>query len=164
MGGGRNVRLRPEGRRRARLAGAAARGGLGALLVVLAAVAAIVLPQWKPGHRSRWGHWAAGRWLRAHARTADAVLDTRGWASFASNRPSYDYWHVRQALTDPYLAYIVVGADELSAASRRAATLRAVLAYAATPVAAFPDDQDGASIGVLVYRYQRPGSWEGLRP
>ena len=137
---------------------------LGALLVVLAAVAAIVLPQWKPGHRSRWGHWAAGCWLQAHARAADAVLDTRGWASFASNRPSYDYWHVRQALTDPYLAYIVVGADELSAASRRAATLRAVLAYAATPVAAFPDDKAGDSIGVLVYRYQRPCSWEGLRP
>jgi len=137
---------------------------LGALLVVLAAGAAIVLPQWKPGHRSRWGHWAAGCWLQAHARTPDAVLDTRGWASFASNRPSYDYWHVRQALTDPHLAYIVVGADELSALSRRAATLRAVLAYSATPVAAFPDDKDGTSIGVLVYRYQRPRSWEGLRP
>ena len=137
---------------------------LGALLVVVAAFAAIVLPQWKPGHRSRWGHWAAGCWLQAHARTPDAVLDTRGWASFASNRPSYDYWHVRQALTDPHLSYIVVGADELSAASRRAATLRAVLAYSATPVAAFPDDKEGASIGVLVYRYQRPRSWEGLCP
>ena len=123
---------------------------LGGVLVVLAVVTAIVMPQWKPGHRSRWGHWAAGCWLQAHARTPDAVLDTRGWASFVSNRPSYDYWHVRQALTDPYLAYIVVGADELSAASRRAATLRAVLAYSATPVAAFPDDRDGDE-------HRRPG-------
>ncbi len=137
---------------------------VGAFLVVVAAVTAIVLPQWKPGHRSRWGHWAAGCWLQAHARTPDAVLDTRGWASFASNRPSYDYWHVRQALTDPHLAFIVVGADELSAPSRRAATLRAILAYSATPVAAFPDDKEGESIGVLVYQYQRPHSWEGLRP
>jgi 4-amino-4-deoxy-L-arabinose transferase-like glycosyltransferase len=137
---------------------------LAGVLVMLAAISALVMPQWKPGHRSRWGHWAAGCWLQANARTPDAVLDTRGWASFASNRPSYDYWHVRQALTDPYLAYIVVGADELSAASRRAATLRAVLAYSATPVATFPDDRDGESIGVLVYRYRRPHSWEGLRP
>ena len=59
------------------------------------------------------------------------MLDTRGWAAFVSGRPSYDYWHVRQAFTDARLAYVVVGDDELRAASRRAATLRAVLAYAA---------------------------------
>ena len=96
--------------------------------------------------------------------TSRTTGSTRGWASFASNRASYDYWHVCQALTDPYLAYVVVGADELSASSRRAATLRAILAYAARPVAAFPDDKNGGAIGVLVYRYHRPDSWEGLRP
>ena len=137
---------------------------VGVTLVVLASLAAIAVPQWKPGHRSRWGHWAAGRWLREHAGPSEGVLDTRGWASFVSDRPGYDYWHVRQALTDPHLAYVVVGADELSAASRRAATLRAVLAYSASAVATFPNDQDGKGIGVLVYRYHRPDSWEGLRP
>jgi hypothetical protein len=133
-------------------------------LVLLMSLAALAAPHWKPGHHSRWGHWAAGRWLQEHATPSQAVLDTRGWASFVANRPSYDYWHVRQALTDPYLAYVVVGADELSAASRRAETLRAVLAYSANAVAAFPDDKEGKGIGVLVYRYQRPDSWEGLRP
>ena len=54
----------------------------------------------KAAHPSRWGHWAAGRWLAEHATPADAVLDTRGWAAFVSGRPGYDYWHVRQALTD----------------------------------------------------------------
>jgi hypothetical protein len=92
------------------------------------------------------------------------VLDTRGWAAFVSERPSYDYWHVRQAFTDAHLAYIVVGTDELNAPSRRAATLRAVLAYAARPVAEFPERRDGHIAGVRVYRYERPESWEGLRP
>src|SRR5262249_20780343 len=109
----------------------------GAAGVVVALLAAVLLPQAQPGHRRRWGHGAAGRWLAAHAGPAEAVLDTRGWAAFVADRPSYDYWHVRQALTDARLAYIVVGDDELSARSRRGATLRAVLAYAASPVAAF---------------------------
>ena len=141
------------------------RGGRAAgALVVVGILAAVVSPQWRPGHRSRWGQWAAGRWLRENARPSDAVLDTRGWASFVSDRRSYDYWHVRQALTDAKLAYVVVGSDELSAVSRRGATLRALLAYAATPVAAFPGEPDGKGVGVQVYRYQRPDSWEGIRP
>jgi hypothetical protein len=106
----------------------------------------------------------AGRWLAAHARASDAVLDTRGWAAFVSGRPSYDYWHVRQALTDARLAYIVVGADELAAASRRAATLRAILVYAALPVAEFSGPRGGRDDVVRVFRYRRPRSWEGLRP
>ena len=32
----------------------------------------------------------------------------------------YDYWHVRQALTDSHLSYIIVGLDELEARSARA--------------------------------------------
>jgi hypothetical protein len=137
---------------------------VGTAVVVLISLVVLAAPPWKPRHHSRWGHWAAGRWLQEHATPAQAILDTRGWASFVANRPSYDYWHVRQALTDPYLAYVVVGADELSAPSQRAETLRAVLAYSARAVAAFPDDRGGEGIGVLVYRYQRPDSWEGLRP
>ncbi|MDR3632617.1 MAG: glycosyltransferase family 39 protein [Isosphaeraceae bacterium] len=131
---------------------------------LLAAVAASALFQLKPSHPTRWGHWAAGRWLAAHARPADAVLDTRGWAAFVSGRSSYDYWHVRQAFTDDHLAYIVVGTDELEAESRRGATLRAVLAYAAEPVAAFPEIRGGEGTGVQVFYYRRPASWEGLRP
>lgn len=120
--------------------------------------------QVRPGHPSRWGHWAAGRWLRTHSAPGDAVLDTRGWGAFVSGRPSYDYWHVRQAFTDSRLAYIVVGTDELEASSRRGATLRAVLAYAATPCAEFPERPGDREVGVRVYRYRRPDSWEGLSP
>jgi hypothetical protein len=138
--------------------------GVGAALLTAGILAAVVLPQLRPGHRSRWGHWAAGHWLRENSRPTDAVLDTRGWAAFVSSRPNYDYWHVRQALTDPNLAYVVVGADELSATSKRAATLRALLAYSASPVAEFPDDEGGRAVGVRVFAYHRPDSWEGLRP
>ena len=131
---------------------------------LLAAIAAGTLFQLKPSHPTRWGHWAAGQWLLAHTKPSDAVLDTRGWAAFVSGRPSYDYWHVRQSLTDSHLGYIVVGADELEAESRRGATLRSVLAYAAEPAAAFPELRGGDGVGVRIFRYQRPASWEGLQP
>ncbi len=81
-------------------------------------VAASIVVQMQPSHLnhlSRSGHWAAGRWLAEHAGSGELVLDTRGWAKFVSGHPGYDYWHVRQALTDSHLAYIVVGLDELHA-------------------------------------------------
>jgi 4-amino-4-deoxy-L-arabinose transferase-like glycosyltransferase len=139
----------------------AKRVGLAALLVLIASGATL---QAKASHPSRWGHWAAGRWLAEHSAPSDAVLDTRGWASFVCERPSYDYWHVRQSFTDAHLAYIVVGRGELEAKSRRAETLNAVLAYAATPVAEFPERRNGGGGRVRIYRYRRPPSWEGLRP
>ena len=114
------------------------------------------------GHPSRWGHEAAGRWVAEHAEPGDAVLDTRGWAAFVSGVRSYDYWHVRQALTDSRLAFVVVGADELSATSRRAETLRALLTYAAEPAAAFPALEGDSGRDVWIYRYTPPGSWEGM--
>jgi hypothetical protein len=134
------------------------------LALLAAAVAAGVAFQLKPAHPSRWGHRQAGLWLAAHARPGEAVLDTRGWAAFVSGLPGYDYWHVRQAFTDARLSYVVVGDDELRAPSRRAATLRALLAYAARPVADFSERQGGREPGVWVYRFERPASWEGLMP
>jgi hypothetical protein len=113
-------------------------------------------------HLSRWGHWAAGRWLSAHASRGEEILDTRGWARFASGLPGYDYWHVRQALTDSHLSYILVGLDELKASSPRAETLRALLAYAATPLEEFPASPTDSTPAVRIYRFRRPASWEGF--
>jgi len=130
-----------------------------------ALVLASVVVQMQPNHLnhlSRSGHWAAGTWLAETARPDELVLDTRGWARFVSGQPGYDYWHVRQALTDSHLRYIVVGLDELQARSARAETLKALLAYSATPVREFralPGDPEG---GVRLYRFHRPNSWEGL--
>ena len=132
------------------------------IALLVAGVAAGVFFQVKRVHTSRWGHREAGRWLTSNADKSDAVLDTRGWAAFVSGLPAYDYWHVRQAFTDARLAYVVVGEDELKAPSRRAETLRAVLAYAAKPVAGFPEKKGGHEVGVWVYRYEKPESWEGL--
>jgi 4-amino-4-deoxy-L-arabinose transferase-like glycosyltransferase len=146
------------GTRKTRIAGIVA----GSLLV-----AASIVVQMQPNHLnhlSRWGHWAAGQWLTGHADSSELVLDTRGWARFVSDHPGYDYWHVRQALTDPHLSYIIVGMDELEAKSSRAKTLNALLAYAATPLKDFPAFPGDRTAGVRVYRFQRPGSWEGLVP
>ena len=131
-------------------------------LTVLAVVG--IALQAKAGHPSRWGHRAAGLWLADRAGPGDAVLDTRGWASFVRGIPGYDYWHVRQALSDQNLKYVVVGSDELKAKSRRAATLRAMLAHAGKPVASFSGRRDGRGAGVEVYEFEPPRSWEGITP
>ncbi|WP_152053254.1 ArnT family glycosyltransferase [Tautonia marina] len=130
-----------------------------ALALLLVGVVALQL---KPGHASRWGYQQAGQWLAQRAGPGDAVLDTRGWAAFVSDLRSYGPWHIRQALTDEKLAYIVISDDELTAESRRAETLAALLDYAAVPVAAFPERQGGDTIGVHVYRFAQPESWEGI--
>jgi hypothetical protein len=138
---------------------------LGAVGVLSLAALGSIEVQRRPTHRdhlSRWGHWAAGQWLSTHARPAELVLDTRGWARFVSGWPGYDYWHVRQALTDSHLSYIIVGLDELVAPSPRADTLNALLAYAATPLAEFPAFPGDQTAGVRLYRFHRPYSWEGL--
>lgn len=135
-----------------------------ALTALLALGFAIGVHAIKPGHPTRWGHLAAGRWLRDHAAPGEAVLDTRGWARFVADRPGYDYWHVRQALTDSKLAHVVVGADELEADSPRGATLRAILTHAAEPLAAFPSREGGRDDAVWIFRYRQPSTWEGLDP
>jgi hypothetical protein len=131
------------------------------------AVAASILVQMQPSHLnhlSRWGHWAAGRWLAGNAEPNELVLDTRGWARFVSGQPGYDYWHVRQALTDSHLSYVIVGLDELDARSSRAKTLKALLAYAASPLKEFPAFPGDRNAGVRLYRFHRPPTWEGLVP
>jgi hypothetical protein len=131
----------------------------------LAALAVLGIgAQVKAGHPSRWGYRAAGLWLADKAKPGDAVLDTRGWASFVRGIPGYDYWHVRQALSDQNLKYVVVGSDELKAKSRRAATLRAMLAHAGKPIASFSGRRDGRGSGVEVYEFDPPASWEGIAP
>ena len=139
-----------------------------AILAGCVTIAASIAVQMRPSHLnhlSRWGHWAAGRWLADHARPSRGGARHPGLGRVRlRTSPSYDYWHVRQALTDSHLAYVVVGHDELEAASPRATTLRAVLAYAADPGRRSSPSRTGeptpasgsiASTG--------PTSWEGLR-
>ena len=121
--------------------------------------------QLRPSHPTRWGHWAAGQWLAEHAGPGEVVLDTRGWARFVSGRAGYDYWHVRQALTDSHLAYVVVGHEELrreqpaGADARRAAGVRG---HAGRRISRrWSGERD---VGVRIYRFHRPDSWEGLIP
>jgi hypothetical protein len=133
--------------------------------VACALLAGSFIVQMQPSHLnhlSRFGHWAAGNWLASSASPHELVLDTRGWARFISGQGGYDYWHVRQALTDSHLSYIVVGLDELQAQSARAATLRALLAYSATRLRDFPAFPGDGEPGVRIYRFHRPRSWEGL--
>lgn len=139
-----------------------ARGaGIAAVVITLAGSATVQTRPSHLNHLSRLGHLEAGRWLAENATPDELVLDTRGWARFVSGRPGYDYWHVRQALTDSHLRYIVVGMEELEAQSRRASTLRALLAQTATPLVEFPGD---SSPGVRIYRFERPRAWEDLVP
>ena len=92
------------------------------------------------------------------------MLDTRGWARFVSGLPGYDYWHVRQALTDSHLSYILVGLDELKASSPRAATLRALLAYVGTPLEEFPASPERPDPGRADLPLPTPGLMGRNRP
>jgi hypothetical protein len=132
-------------------------------LTVLASIVVQMQPS-HLNHLSRSGHWAAGRWLAQNADPHELVLDTRGWAKFVSGHPGYDYWHVRQALSDSHLAYIVVGVDELQARSTRARTLKSLLAFSATHLLDFPTLPGDSTPAVKLYRFHRPHSWEGLTP
>jgi hypothetical protein len=150
---GELLRLKPRGMRVGRLAAVAS--------CLVLSVATQLNPH-HMNHLSRWGHWAAGRWLLAHATPGEEILDTRGWARFVSGLPGYDYWHVRQALTDSRLSYVLVGLDELTASSARSATLRAILSYAGTQIEEFPASPDDPTPAVRIYRFRRPASWEGI--
>ena len=135
---------------------------VGAVGIVVAILSAYQL---RTSHESRRGHWEAGRWLAQNAKPGDRVLDTRGWARFVADKlVGYDYWHVRQALSDQGLAFVVVGRDELEADSPRARTLSALLAHAATPVQEFPVGVGKRDVGVRIYRVNQPISWEGFAP
>ncbi len=128
-------------------------------------VLTIIHFQLKTTHASRSGHLEAGKWLAANAYQGEATLDTRGWASFVADRSpfdSYDYWHVRQALTDRRLGYIVVETDELDARSRRAETLQAMLAFAAEPIRDFPESTRDDAGRVRIYRFRHPENWKGM--
>jgi Dolichyl-phosphate-mannose-protein mannosyltransferase len=150
---GGKLSFRPEAKRLALIAAS------GFVVVVM------VVYQLRTSHQSRWGHWAAGRWLAENAKPGQQILDTRGWARFVSNDVGgYDYWHVRQALSDQQLSYVVVGHDELEADSPRSRTLGALLAFAATPVQDFPVRIGGRNVGARIYRFQQPASWEGFTP
>ena len=113
-------------------------------------------------HLSRWGHWAAGRWLSSHASPGEEVLDTRGWARFVSGLPGYDYWHVRQALTDSHLSYILVGLDELKASSPRQPRCVRCSPTRGPSLEEFPASPSDPTPAVRIYRFRRPASWEGF--
>jgi hypothetical protein len=132
----------------------------GAATVAVVLMSASVL-QAKPSHLTRSGHLDAGRWLAAHAAPDDAVLDTRGWANFIAGRTQYDYWHVGQALGDRRLKYLVVGRDELTADSPRAATLRTIVQTYGRTIRAYPESSKPDDSTVLIVRLRLPGAGKG---
>ncbi len=116
----------------------------------------------EPPHAGRWGHGEAGRWLAEHRKPGESVLDTRGWASRLAGGRAYDYWHVRQALSDSSLTYIVVTRKELEAGTPRARTLASWLDYASRPLVSFPNRRGETTQDVWIYRFERPDDWGGI--
>jgi hypothetical protein len=121
--------------------------------------------QAKPIHASRQGHIRAGQWLRGQARPGLAVFDSRGFASFQADLRRYDPLHMPQALSDTSTGFWVLEAGELNSRSRRAATLKKILADGGQLVAKFPrkkDREDAAD--VLVFSWARPKGWDEPPP
>lgn len=105
--------------------------------VAALAIAACLPDLARPLHASRAGHRQAADWLLAHAAPSDRVLDSRGWTALYTGRKTYRYEAAQTAFRDAGLAYVVVEQAEFDAPSRRAETLRLLMAEAAEPVARF---------------------------
>jgi len=109
------------------------------------------------------GHRQAARWLAAQSELPGAVLDTRGWTGLYSGRRTVRYSHGESILASSDLAFVVLEANELKPSSRRARTLRTLLAAAAQLTATFPPpgQQTGACRVVEVYRWypERLARW-----
>lgn len=115
----------------------------------------LVVANRAPLHESLAGHQEAARWLAAEAPEPGLVVDTRGWTSLYSGRPTFLYEDAPLVLADARLAYVVVEQSELEYASRRARTLRALLDAAGEPVAEFPQRRalPRGRPTVVVYRW-----------
>jgi hypothetical protein len=110
-----------------------------------------------PLHASRLGHRQAAEWLASQPEKQEAVLDTRGFTSLFSGRPTYTFEQAKRALRNPRLAYIVVECRELQYDSRRGRTLRQLLATGGQRVACFAAENPGAET-VEIHR------WHGWPP
>jgi 4-amino-4-deoxy-L-arabinose transferase-like glycosyltransferase len=131
--------------------------GLAVALATVIACGADCLP---PLHASRRAHREAAQWLADHAKTNEAVLDSRGFTALYTGRKTYRYEAAQAAFTDPALTYVVVERQELAAKSRRSETMRFLLARAGEPVARFAA-ADSEQHGVIVHRW-RPERFEQL--
>jgi hypothetical protein len=100
-------------------------------------------------------HRAAARWLVDSADTPGSVLDTLGLTGLYSGRATHPYGAGPNAWTDPQLAYIVLQAAELTSDSKRARTLRTLLAMAGQQVAEFAGPPSPkVNRDVLIYRWR----------
>ena len=131
-------------------------------------VTTLVAYQLRPSHPTQYGHWAAGRWL-AEGAGPRARRDGAGYPGLGPVHLGIARLRLlacAQALDQcaVFLTWSWATEGEL-AANARARTLDALLAYAATPVVSFPLLRGPArDVGVTLYRFHQPGSWEGLVP
>jgi hypothetical protein len=123
-------------------------------IVVVAACGTCCWQTFLPVGHAMAAHRAAARWLVDTADTPGSVLDTLGLTGLYSGRVTHPYGAGPMAWTDPQLAYIVLQAAELASDSKRARTLRTLLAMAGQPVAAFAGPSSPkVNRDVLVYRW-----------
>lgn len=130
-----------------------------AIAIALLGVAA----QHKPSHPTRAGHLRAGRWLAAADLPSASVFDTNGWAAFVSGRRWHDPWHLRDALADKSLGYIVLERSELDADTERGDALRAVVSARGHLVAQFDAGRE-TNERVLIYAAGQPARELAVRP
>jgi hypothetical protein len=122
--------------------------------VLIAGVACLLDLTW-PLNDSQIAHRQAGEWLAEQCGTQGLVLDTRGWTGLYSGRTTSGYHHAKAAFGDPRLAFVVLEPQELAFSSRRARTLRALIAAAGTHAGTFPteDERTPDRRIVVVYRW-----------
>jgi 4-amino-4-deoxy-L-arabinose transferase-like glycosyltransferase len=123
------------------------------IAVVLLSVAACSADCLPPLHATRREHREAAQWLADHAKSNEAVLDSRGFTALYTGRKTYRYEAAQAALADPELTYVVVERQELESTSRRSETMRLMLAHAGEVAARFAAS-GSEEHGVVVHRWR----------
>lgn len=123
-----------------------------AAMVVLLSAGYLVVAL-RPLHAGRLAWREAGVWLATQTETPGAVLDTLGWSALYSGRQTYQYDQAQAAMSDPHLAFVVVGRWEVDSPSERGRTLRYWLSAAAEPVERFSGPTAAARSTAIVYRW-----------
>ena len=110
--------------------------------------------QIKPAHPSRWGHREAGRWLAGErsAGRRGARHPRAGRRSSRSCRLTTTGTSARRSptRTSPTSSWETTSCGPRAVGRRRSARCSA---YAAEPVAGFPEREGGRAVGVWVYRF-----------
>jgi hypothetical protein len=103
------------------------------------------------------------RWIRAHTRPGDQVLDLNDWPLYLSARPGRTFAHVYQAASDPGLRWLLVRSPHVDGRGHYNQVIRKLIA-GRTPVALVPPAAGPREVQIRIYDCKASCSVESITP